>query len=433
MLLPGPLTTHAETLRDALGRRVILRGANLSGRHKVPPFRSIDDARALDRWATLGWNVLRLVVPWEAVQPARGTIDAAYIDHLVWLARAAGERGVHVVLDLHQDIYARVLGGSGAPAWSMLPEDVPAEPPAPDRYWFLRYATSEAVRRSLTRLWTNADGIQDALLDAVAALARALGPEPAVLGLEPWNEPFPGDRPFETFEAEDLAPFYRRVIGRARAHAPHWLAFVEGTVLASEQGTGLDLAGLGGVVYSPHFYDKVVMTGRQFDGELGELHAAFATFARDAARLRAPWLLGEFGVSRQTVGREAYLAAHRDALRSAGASATAWHYSPDGHDDWNEEDMALDDALVTALAEPYPSAIHGDDVAGSRHGDALELSWRSSGPGQPSEVRVPEGWSLDAATGAGGPLEVRSAPGRHTLHAPEGPVMLRYTQAPRRP
>jgi hypothetical protein len=142
------------------------------------------------------------------------------------------------------------------------------------------------VRRSLARLWTNADGIQDQLLDAVAALAEALGPEPAVLGLEPWNEPFPGDRPFETFEAEDLAPFYRRVIARARAHAPHWLAFVEGTVLASEQGTALDLSGLSGVVYSPHFYDKVVMTGRQFDGELGELHAAFATFARDAASTR---------------------------------------------------------------------------------------------------------------------------------------------------
>lgn len=428
MLLPGPLTTRAGTLRDALGRRVVLRGANLSGRHKSPPFRSIDDARALDRWTSQGWNVLRLVVPWEAVQPARGAIDAAYIEHLVWLARAAGERGVHVIVDLHQDIYARVLGGSGAPAWSMLPEDIPVDPPEPDRFWFLRYATSEAVRRSLARLWTNADGIQDELLDAVSALARALGPEPAVLGLEPWNEPFPGDRPFETFEADDLAPYYRRVVARARAHAPHWLAFVEGTVLASEQGTTLDLGDLGGVVYSPHFYDKVVMTGRQFDGELGELNTAFATFARDAARLGAPWLLGEFGVSRQTAGREEYLAAHRDALRAAGASATAWHYSPDGHDDWNAEDMALDEALLAALAEPYPSAVHGEDVAGTRRGDDLQLTWHSSGASTPSEVRVPEGWSLDSATSAGGPLPVHAGPGRVTLHAPEGPVALRFAR-----
>lgn len=428
MLLPGPLTTSAGTLRDALGRRVILRGANLSGRHKTPPFRSVTDAASLDRWPAQGWNVLRLVVPWEAVQPARDTIDHVYLEHLVWLARAAGQRGVHVVLDLHQDLYARALGGSGAPAWSMLPEDVPGEPPAPDRYWFLRYATSEAVRRSLARLWTNADGIQAALLDAVAALARALGPEPAVLGIEPWNEPFPGDRPFDTFEADDLAPYYQRVIGRARAHAPHWLAFVEGTVLASEQGTALELPGVDGLVYSPHFYDKVVMTSRQFDGELRELHAAFATFARDAARLQAPWLLGEFGVSRQTVGREAYLEAHRDALRAAGASATAWHYSPDGHDDWNEEDMALDDALLRALAEPYPSAIHGDDVACRREGDTVELTWRARGPEHPSEVRTPAGWTLHTARGASGPLDVEVTPSRLVVRAPEGPVVVRVAR-----
>ncbi len=422
MLLPGPLTTRDDgTLRDATGRRLMLRGANLSGRHKSPPFLAVERPEQLDRWAALGWNLMRLVIPWESLEPTRGQIDEDQLERLAALARAAGERGIHVIADFHQDIYARMFGGSGAPEWSIAPGDRLAEPLPPDRFWFLRYATSEEVRRSLTRFWTNADGIQDAFVATAGALAARLGREPAVIGIGPWNEPFPGERAFETFEAEDLAPFHRRVIGAARAHAPHWLAFVEGTVLASEQGTTLDLSDLPGVVYNPHFYDKVVTTGQSYGGDPREMNAAFATFVKDAARMKAPWLLGEYGVSHDTTGRVEYLAAHQAALLAAGVGGTAWHYHPDGIDDWNDERMALDDALQAVLAHPYPAAIHGE--WGAAHlGEDFVVEWRSAGTAQPTEIVVPDAWAHRAIEATG---SVTRGDRRIHVVAPEGSARVR--------
>lgn len=425
MLLPGPLTTRDGTLRDRAGRRLMLRGANLSGRHKTPPFLALDRPEQLDRWAALGWNLMRLVIPWESVEPARGQVDHAQLDRLAALARAAGERGIHVIADFHQDIYARMFGGSGAPTWSIAPSDRLPEPLPPDRFWFLRYATSEEVRRSLTRFWTNADGIQDAFVATAGALAQRLASEPAVIGIGPWNEPFPGDRAFETFEAEDLAPFHRRVIAAVRAHAPHWLAFVEGTVLASEQGTTLDLSDLEGVVYNPHFYDKIVTTSQAYGGDPREMSAAFATFVKDAARMKAPWLLGEYGVSRDTAGRVEYLAAHQAALLAAGVGGTAWHYDPAGTDEWNDEQMALDDALLAVLAHPYPAAIHGEWGSARLEGDFV-VEWRSAGTEQATEIVVPEAWRGRTIEATGTVSEGR---GRIEVVAPEGPARVRIAGA----
>lgn len=414
MLLPGPFVTSGGAIRDRLGRRVMLRGANLSGRHKQPPFTSIERPEQLDAWRDVGWNAMRLVIPWEAVEPERGRIDGAYLDRVAGIAKAAGERGVHVIADFHQDIYARAFGGSGAPAWSIAPGDRPAEEPAPDRWWFLRYGGSEEVRRSLARFWSNADGIQDCFLGALSALSRRLAEEPAVIGIEPWNEPFPGERPFETFDAEDLGPFLRRAIAAARKEAPHWLAFVEGMVLASETGTTLDLGGVEGLVYFPHFYDKVVTTSLAYGGEAREMEKAFRTFARDAARMGAPWLLGEYGVSADTEGKERYVRDHQRALMALGAGGTAWHYNPTDQD-WNDERMGFVPSTLAELAHPYPAAIHGEQVAARLDDAGFALEWTSAGDAHPTEIALPSRW-----TDVECKLPCERAGTRLRISAPEG-------------
>ena len=104
-------------LRDRHGREVILRGVNLGGDTKLPypdggthiptdfadhrtvsfvgrPF-PLDEAdahfRRLRRW---GFNCLRLLTTWEAVEHAGpGLYDTAYLDYLTAIAARAGTHG----------------------------------------------------------------------------------------------------------------------------------------------------------------------------------------------------------------------------------------------------------------------------------------------------------------------------------------------------
>ena len=96
-----PITTRPRFrcddrwIRDELGRVRIFRGANVSGRSKLPPFLPFDDPACFDPLAEWGWNAVRLLVMWEALEPERGSYDDAYLARVESAAaEAAGERGL---------------------------------------------------------------------------------------------------------------------------------------------------------------------------------------------------------------------------------------------------------------------------------------------------------------------------------------------------
>jgi hypothetical protein len=118
--------------RDEHGRRLILRGVNLGGSSKVPtrpngathlrdglfehrqvsfvgrPF-PLDEAdehfRRLRGW---GFTILRLLTTWEAIEHrGPGTYDLEYLDYLTAVVRKAGEHGLFVFLDPHQDVWSQ--------------------------------------------------------------------------------------------------------------------------------------------------------------------------------------------------------------------------------------------------------------------------------------------------------------------------------------
>ena len=141
--MQSTITIEGTRFRDHHGRHVILRGVNLGGDCKVPatpdghtwrrtdfadhrtvsfvgrPF-PLDEADAhFGRLARWGFNCLRLLTTWEAVEHAGpGLYDTEYLDGFAALARRAGEFGFHVFIDFHQDVWARMSGGDGAPGWT---------------------------------------------------------------------------------------------------------------------------------------------------------------------------------------------------------------------------------------------------------------------------------------------------------------------------
>lgn len=139
----GKIGLRGTTFRDEAGRHVLLRGVNFGADSKVPlmpdsrthiptdfadhrtvsfvgrpaPLSEIDTH--LVRLRHWGFNCLRLLTTWEAVEHAGpGQYDEAYLDYLVEVCRRAGEQGFYIFIDFHQDAWSRMSGGDGAPGWT---------------------------------------------------------------------------------------------------------------------------------------------------------------------------------------------------------------------------------------------------------------------------------------------------------------------------
>lgn len=136
------LQIEGEWFTDESGHARILRGVNLGGDCKVPftpnghtnlptdfsdhrtvsfvgrPFPLDEAPEHFARLKAWGFNCLRLLTTWEAVEHAGpGQYDEAYLDYLATLCRMAGDYGMYVFVDFHQDVWSRMTGGDGAPGW----------------------------------------------------------------------------------------------------------------------------------------------------------------------------------------------------------------------------------------------------------------------------------------------------------------------------
>ena len=138
----SPVRQSGAFFLDAEGRQMVLRGVNLGGDCKVPypdggtqfpsdfsdhrevsfigrPFPLAEADEHLGRLAHWGFNLLRLLTTWEAVEHAGpGVYDEAYLDYFAEVCRRAGEHGQYVFVDFHQDVWSRMTGGCGAPGWT---------------------------------------------------------------------------------------------------------------------------------------------------------------------------------------------------------------------------------------------------------------------------------------------------------------------------
>ncbi|PJZ52965.1 cellulase family glycosylhydrolase [Leptospira adleri] len=123
-----------------------LRGVNLSGSAKVPskpdgtthfdqtltfynhknvsfvgrPLEESQAAEHFDRLRKWGFNFLRFIITWEAIEhKGPGKYDTEYIDYIERMVALAGQKGLYLFIDPHQDVWSRFTGGDGAPGWTL--------------------------------------------------------------------------------------------------------------------------------------------------------------------------------------------------------------------------------------------------------------------------------------------------------------------------
>ena len=413
-------------LRDASGRALLLRGVNLSGAHKHAPYFDFhqppDYARVREAW---GMNAVRLLVSWAAIEPAPGVFDATYLDALELRMAWAKAAGLHVVLDMHQDVYGEGFshgGGNGAPRWTCDAARYESFQPSTSQ-WFFNYLSPE-VTYCYDHFWGSAD-LRAHYAEAWRRVAARLGGyDDTIVGFDPMNEPYWGSYPLTAFEADVLQPFHEEVVAVVRAERPGWVAFLEP---ASTRNlgipTGLVPFSFGDVVYAPHSYDRDAESGKGFDAaRRAAVLANAAALAGEAESLGAALWIGEYGGMPETPGIVDYMTAEYDGFAAAAAGSMYWEYGANGGYGILAADGSEKAELLGALVRPWPERVAGDpeSFAFDPATSTFTLRYKADPDvGAPTEIVVPEraypsGYEVDcggcATEGEAGRLMITRAP-----------------------
>jgi endoglycosylceramidase len=314
------------TIQDSAGREVLLRGVNANGlgdyyrvnpqlRPTVPLGRP-----QFRRMSGFGFDVVRLVVSWSRLEPSRGEFNSRYVGRIRKRVRWASQRGMYVVIDMHEDAWGKYIatppdevcpegsepnqGWDGAPEWATITDGastcrVGGRSQAP------------AVQRAYGAFWLDREGIQDELVKAWGRLARSFADDPAVAGYDLLNEPTPGDAG-ASGETTLLGTYYRNAIKAirkgeaARLGGFHHIAFFEPSWWrpgpSDPHMPPPDFTPDRNVVYAPHLYSG--LASGPLDGDWrGAVDDQMRVVSQTSRQYGAPVWGGEYGWFRTSQGR----------------------------------------------------------------------------------------------------------------------------------
>ncbi|KUL38880.1 endoglycoceramidase [Streptomyces sp. NRRL F-4489] len=313
---------------DRHGRVLRLRGLNLGKTDTVTE-------RHLAEMADDGFDLMRLNIQWEKVEPRRGHYDTGYLRYLDRVLSWADRHRVLVLIDWHQDVFGPAFGHNGIPAWATRTDGLPFEPNPDD--WFADYF-QPAVQAAFTHLYDDPD-LRAAQTAVYRKVATALRGHRSLLGYDLFNEPsgpIPGDpaNPEDQIAASAalergrLAGMYRRLITAVRSADPDAWLLVEPTVLVG-QGVPTRLPGFhdprpgaARLGYAPHYYDTAVESGADWDPSNHFIERYEAAIGPYPTAHRLPVLVGEWGPPQATTPGNAEL--FRRQVTSMDHFATGW-------------------------------------------------------------------------------------------------------------
>jgi endoglycosylceramidase len=371
---------------DADGRIVVYHGVNVSNTAKHSeghlPWQTQADFAQLPDW---GFNLVRYLVFWEAIEPAEGEYDDAYIAQTITRIGWLRERGVDVLLDVHQDLYGPRFTGNGFPDWTVNDEGLSFTERQP---WNLNYL-EPAVITAFNNFWRS----DDLKARYVAMLEHLLGQvdaQPNVIGLDIMNEPFPGQD--ADFEAIALTRFYEDVQAMRQRNGFKTRLFFEPVIFTSAGlPSQLQFQPDADCVYSPHYYDVSCHEGGAYsDFAAWWMRQGVEGKVGEARRYGTPLCYGEFGISTQVDGWERYLDDFIGLMNSYGLSWTYYTFDKTNQDGFGivDENGAGNERLGH-LVEAYPQRIAGENPEIEYGERMFELRYDPIALAAPTVVFVP--------------------------------------------
>jgi endoglycosylceramidase len=426
---PSPRHLHVENARivDGAGRTVLLRGVNVNqlgdyfqanpGVPATLPF-SRDD---LEQIAGLGMNSVRLIVHWSRLEPEPGVHDEAYLAQVRQAVEWAGELGIYVVLDMHQDAWGKFIatspdetcaaptshniGWDGAPEWATLTDGL-------SRCKAILREASPAAAQAWQSFWVDRPGpdglgIQQHFVDTWAWLAGAFKDDPTVAGYDILNEPNPGWILHGT-EATTLGELHRRSLDAIRAAESGGLTkivFFEPLATWSATSIGVPRPWTldDQIVFAPHVYAGSITADRAVTGDaVLTIRAGFDEARREADVFGTTFWVGEWGDFGGDADYVRRFAAIEDEFQ-VGSAIWQWKQAcgdphgmswPDGRAPEKSGHVVLvrcgdrdqpagvvtgrDEGFARVLSRPYPRAFPGQVVFTS---DPLARTLRLNGTG----------------------------------------------------
>lgn len=196
------ISTFEKTFVDSEGRQRIFNGVNLcdKGYHKDGEERRtylLDfDEKLIKQLSEYGFNLVRLGLTWDAVEPEPCRYNEEYLDRVYAIADLCAKYGIYFYLDMHQDLYsgAPETAGDGAPPWACITDG--AKFTKTKLVWAEGYFWGKSVHRAFDHFWANdkINGIpiQTYYCNMWKHVAEKFKDHPALFGFDVLNEPFPG-------------------------------------------------------------------------------------------------------------------------------------------------------------------------------------------------------------------------------------------------
>ncbi len=403
---------------DACGRVVILRGANVEGSSKGEsqsgahmPESGLDTQPALAMW---GWNNVRFLVFWGALEPEDGTFDEDYLDRVgEWLDWYA-DHDIHVVLDMHQDLYGWAVNGNGAPDWAVDTKGAEPAEPVEGQPWYLQ-GMDPAVQNAYQSFWNPEDGQRDLKVDYLEALGHLVerfADHPAVIGYDVMNEPSFANGDLAAtlaiqpqaaageFVNPNLTTFMQAGIDAVREHDENAWVMVEPTSLLNAFPYAGDLEfekltdpreGPPRLAYAGHLYQQQVHDGLGYPENDAYLSTWEGFRSAEAARMNSALYIGEWGGRPDQDRMDVYVDELTDMADRLMAGWAIWSWDPGG---WSpiEGDGETPSANGERLLRVQPRAIAGTPTSFSWDATtkAFQMAWteRSDANGA-TELAVP--------------------------------------------
>lgn len=412
---------------DSCGRVVILRGVNVESSAKGDtqagshlPRSEMEGQAALGQW---GWNTVRFLVFWGSIEPEKGKYDEAYLDEVAKWMDWYAEHGIHVVLDMHQDLYGWKVRGDGAPDWAVDTKGLEVKPIGEGLPWYLQGA-DPAVQNAYQSFWNPQDGdrtLQEHYLGALRHLVDRFEDHPAVIGYDVMNEPSfaNGDlaatlaiRPQAErgdFHNQNLTDFMNRAIAAVRSESDEAYVFIEPTSLLNAFPYPGDLIeseihdrrrGPPRVVYAGHLYEPGVHDGNGFS----ETSTYLADWERyrvaEAKEMNAALWFGEWGGDPEQARMDDFVADVLDMSDRNMVGWAWWSWDPGGWSPVKGDGVTIS-ANGERLLRPYPRAIAGipESFRWDPAAKTFHLNWkeRRDATGD-SEIAVPASLFPDGIT-----------------------------------
>ena len=464
----GDISKDGKWFRDSHGRYLLFRGVNFASRSKLPPYlpiapidiknlnqldleKEIELASSeLDLLKHLGFNIVRLLISWKAIESRPNpNLDEEILpegrEYLTAVSQIIDElysRGLYVILDFHQDIANEIFGGDGFPDWALAIDDKHKRPLIDDKHkrtaisnlkaelWQRAYLINNLVRHTLRSFWNNDLTNHEAGLRNYPVrthLEKTIGQtvkffkslnndrgHPAILGIEPFNEPHPVGIPPQKFESEFLFEYYINVESEIRRFDKNIFLFIEPRVDWTVSSTDSDKSGSrrslfdikrtfnlrfihdtmieGKVsniqlhsslpsdsasletvrrrgVLSFHYYNLEATAGSflKIPENLyrikREFPYIFAQLVEAATERELIPFLTEFGGFQESPNIREYINLHFNQIEKYLINATYWNYdlyhTAEGKDNWNLENYSIlgpnrTHRNLDVIARPYP-------------------------------------------------------------------------------